>query len=81
VVVLSNAKSIFILAKFKMAENSTSVKELNVLKQICTPLHVSHSASSKKNLRPVLDWMTQKKKFLVSERTKSSINVGKVLQI
>jgi hypothetical protein len=40
---------------FKMAASATSVKELNVLKQPCNPLNVSHSASSKKNL--VLDWM------------------------
>jgi hypothetical protein len=43
-----------------MAACATSVKELNVLKQRCNPLNVSHSASSKKNLRPVLDWMIKK---------------------
>jgi hypothetical protein len=54
VMVLSSAKLIFTFAKFKITE---SVKELNVLKQSCNPLNVSHSASSKKHLRPVLDWM------------------------
>jgi hypothetical protein len=59
-VVLSNAKLIFIFAKFKMAATATSVKELIVLKQCCNPLNIGHSASSKKNLRPVLDWMKKK---------------------
>jgi hypothetical protein len=32
-------------------------RELIVLKWFCNPLNVIHIASSKKNLRPVLDWM------------------------
>jgi hypothetical protein len=63
-----------------MAASATSVKELNVLKQCCNPLNVSHRTISKKNLRPVLDWMI--KKFLVFRKDKESvINVGKLLQI
>jgi hypothetical protein len=54
-VVLSSAKLIFIFTKFKMNASATGVKELNVLKQHCYALNVSHSASYKKNLRPVLD--------------------------
>jgi hypothetical protein len=63
-----------------MAATSTSVKELNVLKQCCNALTVSHSASAKKYLKPVLDWMI--KKFLAFRKDKESvINVGKLLQI
>jgi hypothetical protein len=32
-------------------------RELNILKQCFNPLNVIHIASSKKNLRPVLDWI------------------------
>jgi hypothetical protein len=60
IVVLPNAKLIFIFVKFEMAANTTSVKELNVLKQCCNPLNFSHIASSKKSLRPVLDWVMKK---------------------
>jgi hypothetical protein len=56
-VVLSSAKLIFIFAEFKTAASAVSVKELNVLKQCYNPLNISHSVSSKKNLRPVLDCM------------------------
>jgi hypothetical protein len=49
VVALLSAKLISIFAKFKIAESATSVKEVNVLKQCCNPLNVSHNASSKKN--------------------------------
>jgi BarA-like signal transduction histidine kinase len=57
VVVLSIVKLIVIFAKFKMAANATIVKELNVLKQCCNPLNVSHSTSFMKNPRPVFDWV------------------------
>jgi hypothetical protein len=63
-VVLSSARLVCIFAKFKMAASASSVKELNVLKQCCNPLNVIHSASSKKNLRLLLDCM--RKKALVS---------------
>lgn len=39
-----------------MAANATSVKELNIRKECCNALNVSHSSSSKKNQRPMLDW-------------------------
>jgi hypothetical protein len=61
VVVLSSAILMFIFAKFKMAVSATSVKEINVFKRCCNPLDVSHSATSKENLGPVLDWMIKKK--------------------
>jgi hypothetical protein len=40
-----------------MATDATCVKELNVLKQPYNPLNVRHNASSKKNQRPVMEWM------------------------
>jgi hypothetical protein len=40
-----------------MATSATSTKELNVVKHSCNPLNDSHNACSKKNMRPVLDWM------------------------
>jgi hypothetical protein len=46
---------ISIFAKFKIAASATSMKELKVLQQCCNSVNVSHSASSKKDLRPVLD--------------------------
>jgi hypothetical protein len=55
VVVWSSAKLTFIFAKYKMITRNTSVKELNILKQCCNMLNISYGASSKKNLRPVLD--------------------------
>jgi hypothetical protein len=59
-VVLSSVKLIFIFANFKIAASATPIKELNVLKQCYNPLNVSCSASSKKNLKPMLDWMIRK---------------------
>jgi hypothetical protein len=40
-VVWSCAKLFFISAKFKMAANTTSVKELNVLKQCSNTLNIT----------------------------------------
>jgi hypothetical protein len=57
VVVWWSGKSICIFAKFKMAARATAVKQLHTLKHFCNLLNVSHRASSKKNLRPVLGWM------------------------
>jgi hypothetical protein len=72
VVVLSSAILMFIFAKFKMVVSATSVKEINVLKRCCNPLDVSHSATSKENLRPVLDWMI-KKRLLVCRATQACL--------
>jgi hypothetical protein len=58
--VLSSAKLISIFAKFKIAASSTYNKGQNILKHSCSTLKVSHSASSKKDLRPMLDYMIDK---------------------
>jgi hypothetical protein len=60
VVVQPSVKLIFTFTKFKMAANATSVKELGDLKQCCDPMNVNHSVSSKRKLRPVLDWIKKK---------------------
>jgi hypothetical protein len=71
-----------------VAARTTSVRELDVLKWCSDHMNViSHSPSSKKNLRPVLAWMI-KKGSLYSERTRISdkcrkitANLTKILEI
>lgn len=53
----------------KISANATGVKELNVLR-CCNPLNVSHSANSKKNLRPAFNWMRRKRSYY-SQMTKN----------
>jgi hypothetical protein len=66
---------IFIFFKFNMI---TSVKELNVLKQYCNSLNVSHSACSKKSLC----WTGRQNSFPAIKNNKKSVkNVQKLLQI
>jgi hypothetical protein len=63
----------------KMAASATTLKDLNVLKQCCNPLNVSHSESSKENLGPLLGSMI-KKVPNIQKGQRSVINVRKLLQ-
>jgi hypothetical protein len=63
-----------------MAASATYVKECNVLKQCSTPFNVSHSASSKKNVTPLLDWMMRKVSN-VQKGQRICDKLGKLIQI